>query len=168
MSVPAAEEVTFCAKHPEREASLRCIRCDRLMCTDCLVRAPTGYICKECARRADDKFFHGTSRDYGVQGAVCLAGTALATALVGSTGLSTFFFALFLGPLLGGAVAELALRLTGRRRGRYSDRVGTGAAAAGAVLVTLVVLPYFLGSVWHWIFVALLAAGVYGRFQVRI
>ena len=35
--------IEYCEKHPDREARLRCNRCNRLMCTQCAVRTPTGY-----------------------------------------------------------------------------------------------------------------------------
>ena len=135
MTSPTADEMMYCEKHPDREASLRCIRCGRLMCTQCIVRSPTGYICKECASGFEDKFFHGTNADYWIHGAVCFFGLAVAAAIVWQTRIASYLvFSVFIGPVVGGGVAELALRLTQRRRGRYSDRIGTAAAAAGAVI----------------------------------
>lgn len=40
---------TFCYRHPDREARLRCSRCDRPICTDDMIDAPVGYQCPECA-----------------------------------------------------------------------------------------------------------------------
>jgi hypothetical protein len=147
MSSPTVDEVTYCAKHPEREASLRCIRCDRLMCSQCIVKTPTGYICQDCARRAEDKFFHATNQDYWIQGAACFIGMALAAAIIWQTRIaSQLLFSVFIGPVVGGAVAEVALRMTERRRGRYSDRVGTAAAAAGGVLGSFVAAYLYVSN----------------------
>ncbi|MFA9445913.1 rhomboid family intramembrane serine protease [Egicoccus sp. AB-alg6-2] len=41
---------TVCYRHPDREATLRCSRCDRPICTDDMIEAPVGYQCPECAR----------------------------------------------------------------------------------------------------------------------
>lgn len=40
-----------CYRHPGREASLRCTRCDRPICLDDAVDAPVGYLCPECAQQ---------------------------------------------------------------------------------------------------------------------
>lgn len=129
------EEVLYCPKHPQKEATLRCIRCNRPMCLDCLVRTPTGYMCKECARQHDAKFFHGNVRDMVIQGAVCFVGTLIATLVLQQVQfLSQWIFVIFLGPALGGGVAEIALRLTERRRGLYSDVVGAALTGMGGFI----------------------------------
>jgi membrane associated rhomboid family serine protease len=37
-----------CYRHPKRETYLRCVRCDRPICPECLREAPVGYQCPEC------------------------------------------------------------------------------------------------------------------------
>ena len=37
-----------CYRHPEREAPIRCQRCGRNICPDCMVPAPVGFQCPEC------------------------------------------------------------------------------------------------------------------------
>ena len=39
-----------CFRHPQRETYLRCSRCDRSICTDCMVSASVGFQCPECVR----------------------------------------------------------------------------------------------------------------------
>jgi membrane associated rhomboid family serine protease len=39
-----------CFRHPDRETYLRCARCGRSICTDCMVAAPVGFQCPECVR----------------------------------------------------------------------------------------------------------------------
>jgi membrane associated rhomboid family serine protease len=40
--------VPVCYRHPKREAYLRCVRCDRPICPDCVIEAPVGFQCPEC------------------------------------------------------------------------------------------------------------------------
>ncbi len=39
----------FCYRHPDREAYVRCQRCERLICPDCQVEASVGFLCVEDA-----------------------------------------------------------------------------------------------------------------------
>jgi membrane associated rhomboid family serine protease len=41
-----------CARHPDRETGVRCTRCDRPACSECLREAPVGYQCVDCIAQA--------------------------------------------------------------------------------------------------------------------
>ena len=41
-----------CVRHPSRAAGVRCTRCDRPACSDCLREAPVGYQCVDCIAAA--------------------------------------------------------------------------------------------------------------------
>jgi hypothetical protein len=129
-----ADEITFCAKHPDREASLRCIRCNRLMCTDCIVRTSVGYVCKECSRRQEDKFFSAGMQDYVLQAGACFIVMFVFSALLSQVGFASTFLSFILGPIAGGLAGEAAMRVSGRRRGRYTDIIGTAGAGIGGLI----------------------------------
>jgi len=42
-------QTPVCYRHPNRQALLRCSRCERPICADDMIEAPVGYQCPECA-----------------------------------------------------------------------------------------------------------------------
>jgi membrane associated rhomboid family serine protease len=44
--------ITACYRHPGRPAGVRCQRCSRAICADCMVSAPVGFQCPECVATA--------------------------------------------------------------------------------------------------------------------
>jgi membrane associated rhomboid family serine protease len=41
-----------CYRHPDREGGVRCTRCERPICPDCMVQAPVGFHCPGCVKGA--------------------------------------------------------------------------------------------------------------------
>jgi membrane associated rhomboid family serine protease len=54
-------QLTTCYRHPGRETGVRCQRCERPICPDCMVPAPVGVQCVECVRRLQPRQSAGES-----------------------------------------------------------------------------------------------------------
>ncbi len=81
-------QLATCYRHPDRETGVRCQRCERPVCPECLVPAPVGVQCVECVRRHQPKatarsltntlrWTNVTSVLIGINVAVWLVGAAL-------------------------------------------------------------------------------------------
>jgi hypothetical protein len=140
------EQLTYCEVHPDRETSLRCNKCGRLMCPDCAVSTPVGYRCKQCVRQHDDKFFSASQNDYVIIAAVCAIISAIAAAIVLQIGLPAILL-IFIAIPLGGFVSEIGLRLTQRRRGRQSANIAAASIVIGGLVGAFVNMTMRYGRV---------------------
>lgn len=180
-------DVLYCTVHPDRETTLRCNKCGRPMCPECAVLTPVGYRCRECVRGIQSGYYKATQNDYIVIFAVCAGLTAVGGAIFSAINLG-ILFTLILALPAGGGIAEAALRLTSRRRGRQSARLAAAGAVVGGLIGGLVqfLLAYgaalsrlggsqvlnvlfqrVVGDISLLLFVGLAAAAVYGRFKMR-
>ena len=123
-------EITYCEKHPDRETSLRCNRCGKLICSSCAIKTPTGYRCEECVRGQQKKFDTAEWYDYPLG-----IGTAFILAAIGGLFASAVsFFIIFIAPAAGAVIAEVVRRVIGRRRNKLLFQLITAAVLVGAVI----------------------------------
>lgn len=131
------EEVVYCPRHPKIEATLRCYQCGQPICIKCARRTPVGYICPDCLHGRKANFEQATRRDLISASLVALVLGLLASALLSFSG----WFVLFLSPLAGLGIAEVAWRVARRH---YSLRL-KWAVAGALVLSALPFLVFFVG-----------------------
>jgi ribosomal protein S27E len=49
MAAPEQTQTMVCYRHPSNETAITCSNCGRPICTECMVFAPVGIKCPECA-----------------------------------------------------------------------------------------------------------------------
>lgn len=127
-------ETAYCEKHPDREATLRCNRCNRRMCSKCAVHTPTGYRCEDCVRGQQKVFDTAQTQDF-------IFGPLAAgfVSFIGGLILPRFgiFLLLLGGAFVGGLVAETARRVISRRRSKPLFRLITATVFIAALLPAL-------------------------------
>lgn len=134
-------ETIYCFYHPNVETRLRCNKCGKPICAKCAVLTPVGYRCPDCIRSQQAIFYSAGWLDYVLVVAVGLVASAIGAAIVGSLGI---WFAIFLGPVAGGLIAEAARWAARRRQGRYMAAIVSGCIIFGA----LPTLPFVGLSLW--------------------
>lgn len=82
-----AHALPGCYRHPDRETGIRCTRCDRPICTDCMINASVGFQCPECVR---DGAKNGSSAPRTLAGAPVVADTRLITKILIGINLAVF------------------------------------------------------------------------------
>ena len=157
------EGVLTCTVHPKVETGLRCNKCNRPMCTQCAVRTPVGYRCKECVRGQQKTFYNARSTDFLVQGAVSVVMGGVGSLLMGFLRFGFFglLIAFWAGSAAGALIADVAHRLVGKRRSRYGWLIVAGGIVLGGLLGLLVG-----GGLSSLLFVGMAAVGAVGRLRI--
>jgi hypothetical protein len=105
-----------CYRHPNEEVFLRCGKCDRPICPKCTKHGPAGARCPDCSSLRSSPLYQVSSGQIVFGGVVGFV-SAFVLGYVVSLGGSFGFFQLWGALLAGGAVGELVLRATSRKRG---------------------------------------------------
>jgi hypothetical protein len=172
-------EPMYCVNHPKVETYLRCNKCNQPMCSKCAVQTPVGYRCRNCISGQQKVFYSGFSpTDYLIAAAVALPLALVAGWIVPSLG----WYAIVLGPVAGGGIAEAARWAIRRRRGPYTWLVVCGCIVAGSLPWLLFSLLSFVGPiasrgmavyaargivgmVWYVVYVAAAAGAAYAALR---
>jgi hypothetical protein len=135
-----AADATYCHAHPDRETGLSCTQCGAYICTQCIVQAPVGQLCKGCA--------HGRRPvNYQVPPITLLigAGAAFGVSLVMHAAMlwlsaTTHFFlpiciTFLIASTIGNTFVRGLDRLTRGKRGKtFQTAVGLGLGLASALV----------------------------------
>ncbi len=132
-----------CANHPRVETQLRCNKCGKPICTECAVRTPVGYRCRACVNAQQRAFYAGfRPSHYAVAALVALPLSLVAGWMIPRLG----WYAIILGPVAGGGIAEAAHWAIQRRRGEYTWLVVCGSIVVGALPIVVLSLFSLLGA----------------------
>ncbi len=127
----------YCVNHPGRETLLRCNKCNRPVCMDCVRLTDVGYRCKDCINQVRSSFYTASTADYPIAALVSFVVAAVAAPiaglLAGSLGFWGFWIAFLVGPVAGGILAEIIRRVVGRRRGRYLWLIASVGTVLGVI-----------------------------------
>lgn len=118
-----------CANHPKEMTVVRCGRCEKPICTRCMVDSPVGKKCRECARPGHH--LATTAPAHVLIAFLVATVTALPMAMV----MHRLPLLILPATIYGYLVAEVVLRVGKRGRG-LPMQVAAGLAAAIGALVT--------------------------------
>jgi uncharacterized membrane protein YeaQ/YmgE (transglycosylase-associated protein family) len=146
LSVPSDHFEFDCPYQASGPTTLRCSKCNRPLMAKDAVRTPTGYVCPFYVKARVATFYNAGMEHYVIVAVLALVlGVVAGYALnfMGRIGFFAIILTLFVGPLIGGIVAEVIRRVLGKRRGQYFWLVAAIAMVIGASVFT--VLPALFG-----------------------
>ena len=118
-----------CANHPKEMTVVRCGRCEKPICTRCMVDSPVGKKCRECARPGHH--LAKTAPQYVLIAFLVATLVALPAAMV----MHEIRLLILPATIYGYVVGEVTLRAGKRGRG-LAMQIAAGLAAAIAAIVT--------------------------------
>lgn len=137
-------QTTYCRRHKDTETSVSCGRCGDPICPSCMVHAPVGVRCLDCARARPLPTFDVSTpfllRAIGAGVAVSLLGAAIVIGVIWFFPLPYFIPAILIAAL-GYGIGESISLATNRKRGTRLKLVSGVCMLIGFTLIT-----YFTGA----------------------
>ncbi|MEU1276913.1 rhomboid family intramembrane serine protease [Streptomyces sp. NPDC005805] len=148
-----------CYRHPDRETGISCTRCERPICTECMISASVGFQCPECVRTGSGTgHAPDASRPRTIAGGTVAADPRLVTKILIGINAVVFLLAVSLGDEFVGRLTLIG--------GAYDRSVGdfVGIASQGEYyrLLTSVFLHQ---EIWHVFFNMLLLWWLGGQLE---
>src|ERR1044071_7722609 len=110
----------FCVNHPKVETFLRCGKCDKPICTECMLIGPAGTRCRECASLRSSPLYQVSVDRLAIAVLAALVPAVIGGLIIASA-FRFGFFVLWLALFYGAGIAEIIWRVTGRKRARSME-----------------------------------------------
>ena len=121
-----------CKCRRQAETSLRCSRCFVPICPDCSKIVPVGQVCRDCFKGQQSPLFKVSAGSLLAASVVTLLAASLGGWFLTSVGVGFGLLGILWGGFFYGiGVGEVALRMTGRKRGIQMDILAGTCAALG-------------------------------------
>ncbi len=151
-------QITYCQRHKDVETSVSCGRCGNPICPSCMVHAPVGVRCLDCARTRPLPTF-----DVSTPFMLRAVGAGVAVALLGGSAISgvIWFFPIpylpaILIAALGYGIGESISLATNRKRGTRLKLV-----SGVCMLISFTLITWATGITLHPINLIAGAVGFY-------
>ncbi len=154
--------LSVCAWHPDVETRLSCSYCARSICTNCLVQAPVGIRCRECAKTERLPTFDVQPVHYTKGLGVALA-VAIAGGVIWYLFNSWFDGVPFVAGLFALAVGYAAGELISLSVNRKRNILLSYAAGASVIIAFLIAIP--AAGQFGLMTLVFLAVGVYTAYM---
>ncbi|MFF4832413.1 rhomboid family intramembrane serine protease [Streptomyces sp. NPDC001315] len=121
-----ARSLPGCYRHPDRETGIRCTRCERPICPECMISASVGFQCPDCVREANGSAPAAATRPRTIAGGTVAADPRLITKVLVGVNLALFLVKLSVGDrfterfeLIGQAYVPLLGSVEGIAQGQW-------------------------------------------------
>lgn len=111
-----------CPYKADGETTLRCAKCERPLMVKDAQRTPVGYVCPYYVKARVATFYTAGMEHYVIATLIALVGgviSGFALRLASSIGFFSFILMTFIGPAIGGVIAEAIRRVVKKNRGQY-------------------------------------------------
>lgn len=131
------KQTTYCPNHPDTATNLRCGRCEKLVCPQCMVHTPVGVRCKECGQGTPIPTYQ-VSTSY-------LTRAVAASVVLGVVGgivipvlpVPGLLYLILMGGY-GYLMAEVVTLASNRKRGRTLQIVAAGGVVLSAIVMATI------------------------------